>query len=69
MRMTGCTTVPETQLKVMSYGWCDSLIISACSRQLSAICSKRRPLRECIGVMNDLIGVKWAHREKSGIFR
>lgn len=58
VRMTECTTVPETQLKVLSYGWYDSLNISVYSRQLSAICLKRRLLGECIGVINNLIGVK-----------
>lgn len=69
MRMTQCTTVPETPLKVMSYGWNGILNISVYSRQLSAICLKRRLLGECDGVMSNLIGVKWANWEKSGVFR
>lgn len=67
MRMSECTTVPETQLKVVSYGWYESLNISVYSRQLSAIHLKRRLLGDYDGVMSNLIGVKWANREKSDI--
>lgn len=67
MRMSECTTVPETQLKVVSYGWYESLNISVYSRQLSAIRLKRRLLGDYDGVMSNLIGVKWANREKSDI--
>lgn len=68
VRMTEYSTGLETQLTVMSYGWHDSCNIFIYSGQLNAIRLKRRPWGEYIGVMDNLISVKWTNWEKSGLF-
>lgn len=52
----------------MSYGWHDSCNIFVYSGQLNVIRLKRRLWGEYIGVMDNLISVKWTSREKSGLF-